>query len=143
VHDQGAAMYGGVAGHAGLFGTANDLAVVLQLLLNKGTYGDVTLMGPETIEAFTKRQSTRSRRGWGWDKPEPEKGKGGSVSKLAPKSTFGHTGFTGTSMWADPENKLTYIFLSNRVYPIATNNALLDLGTRTKIHDLIYESIEK
>ena len=143
VHDQGAAMYGGVAGHAGLFGTANDLAVVLQLLLNKGTYGDVTLMDPETIEAFTKRQSTRSRRGWGWDKPEPEKGKGGSVSKLAPKSTFGHTGFTGTSMWADPENKLTYIFLSNRVYPIATNNTLLDLGTRTKIHDLIYESIEK
>lgn len=143
VHDQGAAMYGGVAGHAGLFGTAHDLAVILQLLLNKGSYGDITLMGPETVEAFTKRQSTQSRRGWGWDKPEPEKGKGGSVSKLASKSTFGHTGFTGTSMWADPENKLTYIFLSNRVYPKATNNTLSDLGIRTKIHDLIYESIEK
>jgi beta-glucosidase-like glycosyl hydrolase/CubicO group peptidase (beta-lactamase class C family) len=143
VHDPGAAMYGGVAGHAGLFGTANDLAVVLQLLLNKGTYGDVTLMNAETIEAFTKRQSTKSRRGWGWDKPEPEKGKGGPVSKLAPKSTFGHTGFTGTSMWADPENQLIYVFLSNRVYPKATNNALLDLGIRTQIHDLIYESIEK
>lgn len=143
VHDQGAAMYGGVAGHAGLFGTAHDLAVVLQLLLNKGSYGDITLISPETIEAFTKRQSTQSRRGWGWDKPEPEKGKGGSVSKLAPKSTFGHTGFTGTSMWADPENKLSYIFLSNRVYPRATNNTLSDLGIRTKIHDLIYESIEK
>ncbi len=143
VHDPGAAMYGGVAGHAGLFGTANDLAVVLQLLLNKGTYGDVTLMNAETIETFTKRQSTKSRRGWGWDKPEPEKGKGGPVSKLAPKSTFGHTGFTGTSMWADPENQLIYVFLSNRVYPKATNNALLDLGIRTQIHDLIYESIEK
>jgi CubicO group peptidase (beta-lactamase class C family) len=74
VHDPGAAMYGGVAGHAGLFGTAQDLAVVLQLLLNKGSYGDVSLLKPETIAAFTKRQSKLSRRGWGWDKPEPEKG---------------------------------------------------------------------
>lgn len=142
VHDPGAAMYGGVAGHAGLFGTAQDLAVVLQLLLNKGSYGDVTLLKPETIEAFTKRQSKLSRRGWGWDKPEPEKGKGGSAGKLAPKSTFGHTGFTGTCVWADPENQLTYIFLSNRVYPDATNNTLLDLGIRTQIHDLIYEALK-
>jgi CubicO group peptidase (beta-lactamase class C family) len=142
VHDPGAAMYGGVAGHAGLFGTAQDLAVVFQLLLNKGSYGDVHLLKPETIAAFTKRQSKLSRRGWGWDKPEPEKGKGGSAGKLAPKSTFGHTGFTGTCVWADPENELTYIFLSNRVYPSATNNTLLDLGIRTKIHDLIYEAMK-
>jgi len=81
-------MYGGVAGHAGLFGTANDLAVIMQVLLNKGTYGGITFFSPQTIEAFTKRQSTISRRGWGWDKPEPEKGKGGSAGKLAPKSTF-------------------------------------------------------
>jgi beta-glucosidase-like glycosyl hydrolase/CubicO group peptidase (beta-lactamase class C family) len=143
VHDPGAAMYGGVAGHAGLFGTAQDLAVVLQLLLNKGSYGDVSLLKPETITAFTKRQSKLSRRGWGWDKPEPEKGKGGSAGKLAPKSTFGHTGFTGTCVWADPDNQLTYIFLSNRVYPSASNNTLLDLGIRTQIHDLIYQAIEK
>jgi CubicO group peptidase (beta-lactamase class C family) len=115
---------------------------VLQLLLNKGSYGDVSLLKPETIAAFTKRQSKLSRRGWGWDKPEPEKGKGGSAGKLAPKSTFGHTGFTGTCVWADPENELTYIFLSNRVYPSATNNTLLDLGIRTKIHDLIYEAMK-
>jgi CubicO group peptidase (beta-lactamase class C family) len=143
VHDPGAAMYGGVAGHAGLFGTAQDLAVILQLLLNKGSYGDVTLMKPETIATFTKRQSTQSRRGWGWDKPDPEKGKGGPAGRLAPKSTFGHTGFTGTSMWADPENQLSYIFLSNRVYPKAENNTLIDLGIRTQIHDLIYEAIIK
>ena len=142
VHDPGAAMYGGVAGHAGLFGTAQDLAVIMQLLLNGGSYGDVALLQPETIDVFTKRQSTRSRRGWGWDKPDPEKGKGGSAGKLAPKSTFGHTGFTGTCVWADPENKLSYIFLSNRVYPSATNTKLLDMGIRTQIHDLIYEAIK-
>lgn len=143
VHDPGAAMYGGVAGHAGLFGTANDLAVILQLMLNKGTYGGISFLSPETIEAFTKRQSKLSRRGWGWDKPEPEKGKGGSAGKLAPKSTFGHTGFTGTCVWADPENQLTYVFLSNRVYPNADNTTLLDKGIRTQIHDLIYEAIQE
>lgn len=142
VHDPGAAMYGGVAGHAGLFGTANDLAVMMQLMLNKGSYGEVSLIKPETIEAFTKRQSTMSRRGWGWDKPEPEKGKGGSAGKLAPKSTFGHTGFTGTCVWADPENDLIYVFLSNRVHPNGGNNKLLDANIRTQIHDLIYEAIE-
>jgi CubicO group peptidase (beta-lactamase class C family) len=141
VHDPGAAMYGGVAGHAGLFGTANDLAIMMQLMLNKGTYGEISLYKPETVDAFTKRQSTMSRRGWGWDKPEPELGKGGSASRLAPKSTFGHTGFTGTCVWADPENQLIYVFLSNRVYPAAENNKLLDEGIRTKIHDIIYESM--
>lgn len=141
VHDPGAAMYGGVAGHAGLFGTANDLAVMMQLMLNKGSYGEVSLIKPETIEAFTKRQSHMSRRGWGWDKPEPERGKGGSAGKLAPKSTFGHTGFTGTCVWADPENDLIYVFLSNRVHPDGGNNKLLDAGIRTQIHDLIYEAM--
>lgn len=143
VHDPGAAMYGGVAGHAGLFGTANDLAVMMQLMLNKGSYGDVSLIQPETVEAFTKRQSAMSRRGWGWDKPEPVPGKGGSASKLAPKSTFGHTGFTGTCVWADPDNQLVYVFLSNRVYPAAENNKLLDENIRTKIHDIIYESLAR
>ncbi len=141
VHDPGAAMYGGVAGHAGLFGTANDLAVMMQLMLNKGTYGDVTLIDPETVEDFTKRQSNMSRRGWGWDKPEPEFGKGGSASKFAPKSTFGHTGFTGTCVWADPDNQLVYVFLSNRVYPAAENGKLLQEGIRTKIHDIVYEAM--
>ena len=143
VHDPGAAMFGGVAGHAGLFGKANDLAVMMQLMLNKGRYGDQNLMKAETVSAFTKRQSNLSRRGWGWDKPEPEKGNGGSAGKLAPKSTFGHTGFTGTCVWADPENDLIYIFLSNRVYPDGNNTKLLSEGIRTEIHDLIYEALEK
>jgi len=112
------------------------------VLLNKGTYGGITFFSPQTIEAFTKRQSSISRRGWGWDKPEPEKGKGGSAGKLAPKSTYGHTGFTGTAVWADPENQLTYVFLSNRVHPDASNNKLLDEGIRTQIHDLIYEALK-
>ncbi|GAB2624232.1 glycoside hydrolase family 3 N-terminal domain-containing protein [Belliella aquatica] len=143
VHDPGAAMYGGVAGHAGLFGTANDLAVMMQLMLNGGKYGDVNLLDEKTIKEFTKRQSNQSRRGWGWDKPDPEKGKGGGAGVLAPKSTFGHTGFTGTAVWADPENDLIYVFLSNRVHPDASNNALLKEGVRTEIQDVIYRSMMK
>lgn len=141
VHDPGAAMYGGVAGHAGLFGKANDLAVMMQMMLNMGYYGDVSLLKPGTVREFTKRQSTQSRRGWGWDKPEPEPDKGGSAGKLAPKSTFGHTGFTGTCVWADPENNLIYVFLSNRVYPEAENRKLLSEEIRTQIHDIIYEAM--
>lgn len=141
VHDQGAAMYGGVAGHAGLFGKANDLAVMMQLMLNGGKYANVEIFDQKTINEFTKRQSNQSRRGWGWDKPEPERGKGGSAGALAPKSSFGHTGFTGTCVWADPENNLIYVFLSNRVHPDASNNLLLKDGVRTQIHDIIYESM--
>ncbi|MCH6232638.1 glycoside hydrolase family 3 N-terminal domain-containing protein [Cognataquiflexum rubidum] len=142
VHDPGAAMYGGVAGHAGLFGKANDLAVLMQMMLNGGKYADVEFINEETVTEFTKRQSTQSRRGWGWDKPEPEKGKGGSAGNMAPKSTFGHTGFTGTCVWADPENDLIYVFLSNRVHPYAENNLLLKDGVRQEIHDVIYKAME-
>jgi len=142
VHDPGAAMYGGVAGHAGLFGRGMDLAVMMQMMLNKGYYGDVYLLRPGVVSTFTKRQSTQSRRGWGWDKPEQEKDNGGSAGDLAPKSSFGHTGFTGTCAWADPENDLIYIFLSNRVYPDPNNKRLLREGIRTEIHDLIYEAME-
>ncbi|MFD2035654.1 glycoside hydrolase family 3 N-terminal domain-containing protein [Belliella marina] len=143
VHDPGAAMYGGVAGHAGLFGTANDLAIMMQLMLNGGKYGGVNLLDEKVIKEFTKRQSSQSRRGWGWDKPDPERGKGGGAGVLAPKTTFGHTGFTGTAVWADPENDLIYVFLSNRVYPSANNNILLKEGIRTEIHDVIYRSMRE
>jgi beta-glucosidase-like glycosyl hydrolase/CubicO group peptidase (beta-lactamase class C family) len=143
VHDPGAAMYGGVAGHAGLFGKANDLAVMMQLMLNKGYYGDVSLIANKTVAKFTKRQSSQSRRGWGWDKPNPERNSGGSAGDLAPKSTFGHTGFTGTCVWADPENDLIYVFLSNRVYPDANNTKLLKENIRTDIHDIIYQALVK
>lgn len=143
VHDQGAAMFGGVAGHAGLFGKANDLAVMMQMMLNGGSYGGVNLIRPETVKKFTKNQSRQSRRGWGWDKPNTEVGSGGSAGDMAPKSTFGHTGFTGTCVWADPDNNLIYVFLSNRVYPDATNTKLLKEGIRTDIHDIIYEAMGK
>ncbi|SFB51351.1 glycoside hydrolase family 3 N-terminal domain-containing protein [Algoriphagus aquimarinus] len=143
VHDPGAAMFGGVAGHAGLFGKANDLAVMMQMMLNEGSYGGVNLISPETVKKFTKNQSRQSRRGWGWDKPNTQVGSGGSAGDLAPKSTFGHTGFTGTCVWADPENDLIYVFLSNRVYPDATNTKLLKEGIRTDIHDIIYEAMGK
>ncbi|WP_200974777.1 glycoside hydrolase family 3 N-terminal domain-containing protein [Echinicola sp. 20G] len=141
VHDPGAAMYGGVAGHAGLFGTAHDLAVMMQMMLQDGHYGGVNLIDPKTVKQFTKRQSKESRRAWGWDKPEPEIDKGGSAGKLASKNSFGHTGFTGTAVWADPDNDLIYVFLSNRVYPNASNNSLLRDNIRTDIHDVIYQSI--
>ena len=143
VHDPGAAMFGGVAGHAGLFGKANDLAVMMQMMLNKGYYGDVALIKPEVVETFTKNQSNQSRRGWGWDKPNKEVGKGGSAGDLAPKSVYGHTGFTGTCIWADPDNNLIYVFLSNRVYPDANNTKLLKEGIRTEIHDIIYQAMGK
>ncbi|MCL6261632.1 serine hydrolase [Aquiflexum sp. TKW24L] len=143
VHDPGAAMYGGVAGHAGLFGKANDLAVLMQLMLNGGKYADVEFIDEKTVQEFTKRQSIQSRRGWGWDKPEPAIGKGGSAGNNAPKSTFGHTGFTGTCVWADPDNDLIYVFLSNRVHPNAENNLLLKDGVRQEIHDIIYQAMKK
>ena len=143
VHDPGAAMFGGVAGHAGLFGTANDLAVMMQMMLNKGHYGGVDLISPGTIRKFTMNQSSQSRRGWGWDKPDIKLGNGGPTGDLAPKSTFGHTGFTGTCVWADPDNDLTYVFLSNRVYPDATNTKLYKENIRTDIHDIIYTAMGK
>jgi len=141
VHDPAAAMFGGVAGHAGLFGTAHDLAVMMQMMLQKGQYGRVNLIDPNTVKEFTRRQSSESRRAWGWDMPEPEKDKGGPAGKLASKNSFGHTGFTGTAVWADPDENLIYVFLSNRVYPNASNNALLKDNVRTDIHDIIYQSI--
>ncbi|WP_162341571.1 glycoside hydrolase family 3 N-terminal domain-containing protein [Cyclobacterium salsum] len=141
VHDPGAALYGGVAGHAGLFGTANDLAKIMQMMLQDGKYGPVELLNSETIEKFTSKQSFRSRRALGWDKPDPEKDKG-PTGNLASLSTFGHTGFTGTAAWADPENQLIYVFLSNRVHPDAGNNRLLRENIRSDIQDIIYKSIK-
>src|SRR5690606_5641786 len=137
VHDPGAAMLGGVGGHAGLFGTANDVAIVMQMMLQHGSYGGVNLLKEETVDKFIKRQSDQSRRAWGWDKPALENDNGGNAGVLAPKSSFGHTGFTGTAVWADPENNLVYVFLSNRTFPRAGKNGLLKENIRTDIHDLI------
>lgn len=143
VHDPAAAMLGGVAGHAGLFSNAEDMARVLQMLLNGGSYGGIQFLKPETIAEFTEYQRKGSRRGLGFDKPEPNPNKISPCSELASGKCFGHSGFTGTQMWADPESELIYVFLSNRVHPTATNKLLIRNSVRTEIMDVIYESIPK
>ena len=140
VHDPGAAMLGGVSGHAGLFGNAESLASLAQMLLNGGVYNNVRYLKKSTIESFTAQQSSDSRRGIGWDKPEMNRSKGNPASDLASAKCFGHTGFTGTMVWADPEYDLVYVFLSNRVYPTQENRKLIRDGVRTNIMDVIYES---
>jgi beta-glucosidase-like glycosyl hydrolase/CubicO group peptidase (beta-lactamase class C family) len=142
VHDPGAAMYGGVAGHAGVFSNAFDLAQLMQVLLNKGTYNGVTLFSPETVALFTKQYSPKSRRGLGFDKPEPDTKKQSPTYERVPLSVFGHTGFTGTSVWSDPEHDLTLVFLSNRVYPDAENPKLVKMGIRTEIQKIIYKALK-
>ncbi|HEY0261966.1 MAG TPA: glycoside hydrolase family 3 N-terminal domain-containing protein, partial [Chitinophagales bacterium] len=142
VHDPGAAMYGGVAGHAGIFGTAVDLAQIAQLLLNKGTYNGKRFFSPETVDFFTQQYSEKSRRGLGFDKPEPNQSKTSPCAPNVPLTVFGHTGFTGTSVWADPTNHLTFIFLSNRVYPNADNNRLVRMNIRTELQRIVYEALE-
>ncbi len=142
VHDPGAAMKGGVAGHAGLFSNTNDLAIVMQMLLNKGEYGGERFINASTIEKFTSYQTKDNRRGLGFDKPEPDPNKGNPASDLASPKTFGHTGFTGTCAWADPEHELVYIFLSNRVHPDMSNYKLVKQNIRTRIQDVIYKAIQ-
>ncbi|MDQ3073336.1 MAG: serine hydrolase, partial [Bacteroidota bacterium] len=141
VHDPAAAMMGGVAGHAGLFSNAYDLAILMQMMLNKGSYGGVQFLKPETITFFVAQQYEGNRKGLGWDKPPVDLHNGSPASKYASALTYGHTGFTGTCVWADPKEELIFIFLSNRVYPSAENNKLAKLNIRTDIHDLIYLSI--
>lgn len=141
VHDQGAAMAEGVAGHAGLFASANDLAIYGQLLLNRGEYGGERYFKTETIDQFTSKQSTSSRRGLGFDRWDPNP-KNEYPSKLANSTVFGHTGYTGTCIWIDPQNQLVYIFLSNRVHP-QVSTKLLDLNIRSRIQDAIYETINE
>jgi beta-glucosidase-like glycosyl hydrolase/CubicO group peptidase (beta-lactamase class C family) len=140
VHDQGAAMHGGVAGHAGLFSDANDLAKLGQMLLQQGSYGGYQYYKPETVRTFTQKQFVTSRRGLGWDKPIPND-HNSPTSLYASPDTFGHTGFTGTCIWVDPEFDLVYVFLSNRVHPDMTNNKLMSANIRPRIQDVIYKSI--
>jgi CubicO group peptidase (beta-lactamase class C family) len=141
VHDQGAAMVGGVSGHAGLFANANDLAILYQMILNKGTYGGTRYFKAETVDMFTAKQSAVSRRGLGFDRWDEESTKG-YPSRLASSQTFGHTGYTGTCVWVDPKYNLVYVFLSNRVNP-GVSTKLLELNIRGRIQDVIYEAIQK
>ncbi|MCC8173089.1 MAG: serine hydrolase, partial [Odoribacter sp.] len=144
VHDPTAALLGGVAGHAGLFSTAEDLAKIMSLYLNYGTYGDEKYLDTTTVKLFTGRTNLypKIRRGMGFDKPEPDKHKISPTSKETPLSTFGHTGFTGTAAWADPDNELIYIFLSNRTYPNEFNTKLTKYGIRSEIQTVIYETLQ-
>jgi beta-glucosidase-like glycosyl hydrolase/CubicO group peptidase (beta-lactamase class C family) len=139
VHDEGAAFQGGVSGNAGLFSTANDLAKLLQLYLNEGRYGGERYISAETVRFFTSNKSPNSRRGLGFDKPSRSM-TSSPCGYLAPPSTYGHTGYTGTCFWVDPENQLIYIFLSNRVHPTRTNLLLSRLDLRERIQDEIYKS---
>lgn len=142
VHDPGAAMQGGVGGHAGVFSNAEDLAVVMQMLLNKGTYGGERYLKETTVEEYTKCQYCEdendvNRRGAGFDKPVMPPGPG-PTCKCVSFESFGHSGFTGTIVWADPVENIIYVFLSNRVYPTAENNRLAKLNIRTDIQAEIY-----
>ncbi|WP_439695651.1 serine hydrolase domain-containing protein [Mucilaginibacter sp. AW1-7] len=141
VHDPTAALKGGVAGHAGLFASANDVAILYQMLLNKGSYGGVQYFKPEVVELFTSKQSPVSRRGLGFDRWDPIADRH-YPSKLASDQTFGHTGFTGTCVWVDPKYNLVYIFLSNRVNP-NVGSKLGSLNIRPRIQDVVYEAINK
>lgn len=145
VHDPGAAMLGGVAGHAGLFSSANDLAILMQMLMDEGFYGGRQFFVPHVLSEFTRTQFplNDNRRGLGFDKPQLKREEDGPTSLAVSSSSFGHSGFTGTYAWADPEHRLVYIFLSNRVYPSASNNTLGKLNIRTSIHQVFYDAIEK
>jgi CubicO group peptidase (beta-lactamase class C family) len=145
VHDPGAAMLGGISGHAGLFSDANDMGVIGQMLLQGGIYGSERYLQAETIKEFTERQFplNDNRRGIGFDKPLPEYSTEGPACKSASAESFGHMGFTGTYIWVDPENGLVFVFLSNRVHPDADNNKLSGMNIRPKIHQLFYDTIEK
>jgi CubicO group peptidase (beta-lactamase class C family) len=141
VHDPTAAMLGGVSGNAGLFGTANDLAILYQMLLNRGTYGGDEYFKPETVDLYTAKQSDVSRRGLGFDRWDPIADRH-YPSKLASPKTFGHTGFTGIGVWVDPTYNLVYIFLSNRVNP-KVSDKLSGLNIRPRIQDAVYQAIQK
>ncbi|HRO76208.1 MAG TPA: serine hydrolase [Crocinitomicaceae bacterium] len=138
VHDPGAAMQGGVAGHAGVFSNATDLLAILQLFLNKGSYAGKQLLKREVVEEYTKAQISGNRRGAGFDRPTAS-GDNGPVCSNASQLSYGHSGFTGTYVWVDPKNELTFVFLSNRVYPDAENWKIVKQKTRSKIHQMIYE----
>ncbi len=139
VHDQNASLMGGVAGHAGLFGSANSLAVLLQMQLQKGFYGGKRYFQPSTVDMFTRRISATEPRAYGWDLKDITFERK-NTSFWSSETTYGHTGFTGTAVWVDPVHELVYIFLSNRIHPDAKNYKLSETNIRNRIQDVIYHS---
>jgi CubicO group peptidase (beta-lactamase class C family) len=144
VHDEGASTFGGIAGHAGLFSNASDLAMLYLMLLNNGSWEGKKYLQQTTIQNFTAYNSPISSRGLGFDKPDKQNAssKNPYPSASASPETFGHTGFTGTCVWADPTNGILYIFLSNRVYPTRDNKAFSSLSLRPKIQEAIYAALK-
>ena len=141
VHDQMAAVQGGVSGHAGLFGNAHDVAAMLQMNLQKGIYGGQRFLQETTLPYFTQTISSRSHRALGWDKPNPD----GNSVYLAPQASahsFGHTGFTGNVVWVDPDKELIFVFLSNRINPTAANNLINTTKLRRRIDEVLYEAMK-
>ncbi len=141
VEDQTAALCGDVSGNAGLFANANDVAILYQMILNKGTYGGVRYFKPETVDMFTAQQSSVSRRGLGFDRWDPITDHH-YPSELASPQTYGHTGYTGTCIWVDPKYNLVYVFLSNRVNPKVVEK-LGNMKIRPRIQDVVYKAIDK
>ncbi len=139
VHDPGAAMLGGVGGHAGVFSNTTDLASIMQLFLNNGDYAGQKLFTQELIKDYTRKQYDKNRRGAGFDRPR-EKG-GGTCDVLASQSSFGHSGFTGALAWADPEHDIIFVFLSNRVHPNQENWKIRDMNIRTDIQHVVYQAL--
>lgn len=139
VHDESAALLGGVAGHAGLFSNAEDLAILLQMLQNKGHYANRKYLNPQTIELFTS-DDHGNHRGLGFDKRH-RSNQTGRAYDLTPNA-YGHTGFTGTCAWVDPDHNLVYVFLSNRLYPSSRNRKLFTERIRTRIHQVVYDALD-
>jgi beta-N-acetylhexosaminidase len=143
VHDPGAAMFGGVSGHAGLFSDTHDMAAIMEMLIDGGNYNGKDYIKRETIRLFTTYHSAISRRGYGFDKPEKDNAMRTEAYPClqASPQTFGHTGFTGTCVWADPTYRLVFVFLSNRVNPDSDNKKFLNMNVRGKIMEVIYKAM--
>jgi beta-N-acetylhexosaminidase len=143
VHDMGAAMLGGISGNAGLFGNANDLAKLLQMYLNDGSYGSENFIDSATIALYTScfNNEEENRRGLGFDRPICDEPDEGPACNDASSQSFGHSGFTGTLAWVDPTHELVYVFLSNRVHPNQGNNLLIDMNVRTAVQQVVYDAI--
>ena len=145
VHDPNAYAMGGVSGHAGLFSTAREVALLMQMLLNGGTYDGQRYLKKKTIDTFTRRhfENQGNRRALGFDKQLFNPSKSGQVCPEASQASYGHTGFTGTMLWVDPEYELVYVFLSNRVHPSSATNKLAQMNIRTDLQSVIYSNIKK
>ena len=137
VHDPTAALMGGISGNAGLFSNANDLAILSQMLLNGGEYGGERFLSDTTVELFTNR--VRGHRGLGFDKPPRTTSY--IIGESASLASYGHTGFTGTCFWVDPENDLVYIFLSNRIHPSVKNTRINEMRIRQRVHQVVYNAM--